>query len=243
MPVKWKVVQKIKSMVESGARDIESMEHDVTISNGKQYNNFSYCFYFLLLWLRICIILFLSYAVYLTATRIKRCILRHILRISTAPRESCLRRICRRVNSISITAFAIIVEHFSKLRFTANIQINTLETQRRAQPKVRPLQEFRKSYRSENPSIQSHGSLQIRDTGDSTIRECEDPLSQNPEKSKRIQAFLGIEEPEGISVDREILNDSEIRYDLHVFELLFRNFWTFVGKLFDGTKLIPRCKS
>lgn len=54
-------------MIKARVGNFESTEPDVTISNGKQYNNFSYCFYFLLLWLRgICIILFLSYTVYST---------------------------------------------------------------------------------------------------------------------------------------------------------------------------------
>lgn len=52
---------KKRDGIKTCVRDFESMEHDVTISNGKQYNNFSYSFYFLLLWLRICIILFLPY--------------------------------------------------------------------------------------------------------------------------------------------------------------------------------------
>lgn len=73
--------KKWKSLIEICVGNFESTEHNVTISNGKQYNNFSYCFYFLLLWLRICIILFLLYTVYLAAARIKWCILRHILTV------------------------------------------------------------------------------------------------------------------------------------------------------------------
>lgn len=41
--------KKKRDGIKTCARDFESMEHDVTISNGKQYNNFSYSFYFLLL--------------------------------------------------------------------------------------------------------------------------------------------------------------------------------------------------
>lgn len=60
-------------------RNFESMEHDVTISNGKQYNNFSYCFYFLLLLITYLYNIILTvYCIFNRGALIKRRILRHI---------------------------------------------------------------------------------------------------------------------------------------------------------------------
>lgn len=90
-----------ENVIKTRVGNFESTEHDVTISNGKQYNNFSYCFYFLLLWLRICIILFLSYTVYSTAARIKRCIFRRTL---TDAAKIFFRRIHSRAN-VALTIY------------------------------------------------------------------------------------------------------------------------------------------
>lgn len=183
--------------IKTCARDFESMEHDVTISNGKQYNNFSYCFYFLLLWLRICIILFLPYTVYLTAARIKRCILRHILTVS---QKSCLYRIHN--------------FHFNNEIYSINVQI--LKNLRRKSRNHGFIEKYNKSRKWESKDRHIFKDPRYAESGNSTEeRSIILEFKKNPREFKyQIQGSKDRENFHIKSIYLKIFKHK--RYDLYI---------------------------